>query len=558
MRGAGLPYDSSLFAPRRRTNRNVSSLGVASLRLASLRLAFAAMFGLVTLLTADRSEAAVRRFAVLIGNNEGASVEMPLRYAESDAQRVAAVLRELGGVQPADLSVLTGESEDTVRRTLITTNARISQAQSVPGTEVMLTVYCSGHADGEALHLGNTSFSLTELSELVRGSPAKVRLLIVDACRSGSLTRVKGGHVVPAFNVADQESLRGEGMALLTASAAGEDAQESDAIGGSFFTHALVSGLRGAADRNHDGAVALDEIYAYAYGATLRATSVAASGSQHPTFHFDVRGFGSMPLAKLGVAGANRAWLWVPEGLQVLVLAQSERGEVVAEVGAHDEARRLSLRSGRYFLRVREKDHLLEGTVELADGAERQVEASELTRYAYAQLVRKGGGEVTSVASFELGGMARAPRVADGVWCFGVAAAYGREWSWGGLRAKLGACTDTMSAPTIRTRENEYSLGIGAGHTWDFGAFGVTANIGPGGGLTHQMFDTYQSAPTRLAWFGNVTGGIALRRYLGPRWYVSLEPQLEAQLFRYQPTALDSVALTAATTARTTLWIGLH
>ncbi len=523
-----------------------------------VNVVLALLFCVATALTSQRAEAAVRRFAVLIGNNQGASVEMPLRYAESDAERMAAVFRELGGVQPADLVVLTGESEDTVRRTLITTNARISEAQNVPGTEVMLTVYYSGHADGEALHLGDTFFSLTELSELVRGSPAKVRLLIVDACRSGTLTRVKGGRVVPAFDVAEQESLRGEGMALLTASAAGEDAQESDTIGGSFFTHALVSGLRGAADRNHDGAVALDEIYAYAYGATLRATSVAASGSQHPTFHFDVRGFGSLPLAKLGTTGPNRAWLRVPDGLQVLVLKDNDRGEVVAEVGAHDVARRLSLRSGRYFLRVREKDHLLEGTVELTDGVERQVEAAELTRFAYAQLVRKGGGPVSSVATYELGLMVRAPRVADGVWCTGVAAAYGREWAWGGLRARLGACTGSLTAETIATRENEYSLGIIAGHTWDIGGFGVTASLALGGGVNHQMFDTYQPAPTRFALLGNAAVGVALRRYLGARWYVSVEPQLEEQLFRYQPTALEPTTLTAATTARATVWIGLH
>lgn len=512
----------------------------------------------VTLVLANPATAAVRRFAVLVGNNNGASVELPLRYAETDAERMASVLRELGGFQPADVVVLAGETEDTVRRTLITTNARIREAQAVPGTEVMLLVYYSGHADSDALHLGTTSLSLTELSELVRGSSAKVRLLIVDACRSGSLTRVKGGRTVAGFDIAAQESLRGEGMALLTASAAGEDAQESDAIGGSFFTHSVVSGLRGAADRNHDGVVALDELYAYAYAATLRATSVAAGGSQHPTFHFDVRGFGSLPLALLGSSGPNRAWLRVPDGLQVLVLKDNERGEVAAEVGAHDEARRLSLRSGRYFLRARERDHLLEGTVDLENGAERRVEASELTRFAYARLVRKGGGAATSVASYELGFLARAPRVDSGAWCWGVAAAYGREWAWGGLHARVGACTGTTRAPTIETQEREYALAIGVNHTWDIGGFGVSARVSVGGALNHQLFDTYQPAPARLAVVGQAAIGVGLRRYIGSRWFVTLEPQLEQHLFRYQTTALDDSNLWSTTTARATLWVGLH
>jgi len=67
--------------------------------------------------------------------------------------------------------------------------------------------------------------------------------------------------------------LKGEGLALLTASSANEDAQESDELKGSFFSHALISGLLGAADSNGDGDVVLEEAYHHAYESTLRATS---------------------------------------------------------------------------------------------------------------------------------------------------------------------------------------------------------------------------------------------------------------------------------------------
>ena len=62
------------------------------------------------------------------------------------------------------------------------------------------------------------------------------------------------------------------GQVLITASSASEDAQESDAIQGSFFTHFLTSGLRGAADRDNDGKVTLGEAYEFAYAHTVSNT----------------------------------------------------------------------------------------------------------------------------------------------------------------------------------------------------------------------------------------------------------------------------------------------
>ena len=228
---------------------------------------------LTLLLCAGSALADVQRFAVVIGNDRGQADDAELRYAASDADKVARVLRDLGGVQPANLVVLRNEDASTARSTLITFNDRIRAAQASPATQTMLFVYYSGHADAQALRLGASRFELDELTRLVRGSAATFRLLIVDACRSGTITRVKGGHIVAPFALNAEPRLPGEGMAFLTASSANEDAQESDELGGSFFTHAFVSGLLGAADSNHDGAVTLEEAYRHAYESTLRSTS---------------------------------------------------------------------------------------------------------------------------------------------------------------------------------------------------------------------------------------------------------------------------------------------
>jgi hypothetical protein len=289
---------------------------------------------------AERAE--IERFAVVVGNNQGASDELPLRYAEDDASKMARVLRDLGGFPPENLLLLRGENAGAVRRALISVNDRIrSRPQS--GARAMLLVFFSGHADASALHLAASAFELAELRQLVRGSAAAFRLLVVDACRSGALTRVKGGRDGPPFAIVLDGGPAGEGAVFLTSSSANEDAQESDELKGSFFTHYLASALVGAGDVDGDGHVVLDEAYRYAYENTLRASSRTLAGAQHPTFEYDLRGQGQIVLTTLQPAWSARAFLVFPAGRSYLIMHGGRDGAVVAEIGARDRTRRLSV-----------------------------------------------------------------------------------------------------------------------------------------------------------------------------------------------------------------------
>ena len=123
----------------------------------------------------------------------GDASEVVLRYAESDARRVADALRAVGGFYPENVTVLTGASAEDLRRTLISLNARL---RGIPGVQ-MLWVFYSGHSDGQSLHLGQSRLEMSELRDLTTASPAEARVLVVDSCRSGALTRVKGGARCP-------------------------------------------------------------------------------------------------------------------------------------------------------------------------------------------------------------------------------------------------------------------------------------------------------------------------------------------------------------------------
>jgi len=73
--------------------------------------------------------------------------------------------------------------------------------------------------------------------------------------------------------------LFGEGTIVLTAGTLTEDAQESDQLGGSFFTHYLLSGLRGAADDNGDHIITVAEAFDYTRVQTIRAPRTRGSRS---------------------------------------------------------------------------------------------------------------------------------------------------------------------------------------------------------------------------------------------------------------------------------------
>lgn len=456
------------------------------------------LLALATLLCARTAPAEVVRYALVIGNDQGASGDAPLRFAQADARKVFAVLRELGEFHPENMLLLEGRGAEDVQRVLISLNARI-RAEASAGRDAMLFVYYSGHADAEGLHLGGTALELALVERLVQGSPAAFRVLVLDACRSGALTRVKGGHVVPPFAVTLPGPSASEGVAFLTSSAANEDAQESDALSGSFFTHYLVSGLRGAADHDRDGAVSLEEVYTYAYQHTLRASSQTLYGAQHPTFRLDLKGHGAVPLTWLW-RGTRSARLSLPEDHDFLLFSQSELGPVIAEVGQRDVARTLALDAGRYFVRGRAADHLLEGVVDVAPGEEQRVDLTQLERVEYARLARKGGTERVRAHGPWLGYQARTPLWSGADLCQGIRGGYALDLAVLTLSAGAGFCRSGFENRLLSAHADETSLDLSAAHVFDLPVVSVALGATLGAGWLRQSFETRGRAPPRNGW----------------------------------------------------------
>lgn len=272
---------------------------------------------------------------------------MRLKYAESDARAFASVMQELGGVRADDLVLALNPSLTRFQAAF----ARVQEMMSLPraGEERReFLIYYSGHSDDEGLILGAERLSWEELRERLTDIPADVKVAILDSCSSGSLTRAKGGVARPAFLF--DASMDMKGHAYLTSSSAEEAAQESDRIGASFFTHFLISGLRGAADTVGDGVVTLNEAYAFAFQETLSSTEKTQYGPQHPAYDINLTGSGDLVLTDLRAASAK---LRVADDVSGRLYIRDSRGLLAVELDkAEGQSIELGLSPGSYKIVV--------------------------------------------------------------------------------------------------------------------------------------------------------------------------------------------------------------
>src|SRR3954471_7315157 len=300
-----------------------------------------AVFAIAALLLATPAVAA-QRFAVIAGNDQGGQGRARLWFAERDADRMAAAVRELGDFAEKNVVVLRGKSADEVRAAVAALDARILQAKA-GGERTLLFFYYSGHAGPAGLELGTSRLRYDELRGLINASPADTRVAVVDACDAGRLTQTKGATFAATvdFSLPADEV---EGTAFIASSSAGEAAQESAAIGGSFFTHHFEVGLRGAADLDGDGQVTLAEAFRYTSVRTTSGTAATEAGPQHPTYDIRMSGRGDVILADLRRAEAT---LRLPPDVRATFILRGPKN-LLAEIPGSVETLALALPVGHY------------------------------------------------------------------------------------------------------------------------------------------------------------------------------------------------------------------
>lgn len=329
--------------------------------------------------------ARINRYVVAVSANYGGQGRPVLRYAESDAKSFAKVLGEMGGVQAGNVILVKEPGVAALQKQLDGLDAKIAQGKNAAGRNEVLFYY-SGHADEKGLRLGNEVYAWKELRKRIDAMKADVKIAVIDACGSGAITRLKGGVAVPAFMVDQSSDMKG--YAFITSSTQDESSQESDKLRGSFFTHSLVSGLRGAGDLSGDGKVTLSEAYQFAFNETLQRTEKTMGGAQHPSRDMNLAGTGDVVMTDLRSTSAG---LELDEDVDGRLFIRDEKGELVAELYKKaGRAMSLGFPAGKYTVRLERPAEFSEAVVTLQNNRREKLSHRQFAAVSAEQTTLRG------------------------------------------------------------------------------------------------------------------------------------------------------------------------
>ncbi len=277
-----------------------------------------------------------KKYALIIGNNQHDDPAWhDLKTPELDAAAMAAVLEDPQIGRFDRVETLVNASVQAMRIAI----AELFDVNSHKPDDLLL-LYFSGHGEldnqnnlylvGKETRQGAmvraTGLRASYITDFMDGARSRRQVIILDSCYSGSFGQSAKG------SVPTKEIFGGYGRHVLTASEALQLSWEGDeALGvveNSFFTHFLVEGLRtGAADRDNDGLIHIDELYDH-----IREGMAKQSRKQTP-LKFSFEAAGDLIIARSPISPFQRA----REQLTAVIV----RAENAAARGEYAEAERL-------------------------------------------------------------------------------------------------------------------------------------------------------------------------------------------------------------------------
>ena len=223
---------------------------------------------------------AVKVWAVIVGVGRYEHMRS-LRFTDDDAYQFYAHLRspEGGAVPSEQLSVLIDEEATRVNilKAMQRTLLRADEND-------VIMFYFSGHGlAGSFLPVDFNGYENrllhTEIKDVLERSGAKHKIVIADACYSGSLMASKTPFKEMSTIFNNEWNRSRGGLALLMSSKEEEVSLEDGGLRSGVFSHYLIRGLDGGADTNQNGIVTIWELFNF----VKREVRDYTNSAQNPT-----------------------------------------------------------------------------------------------------------------------------------------------------------------------------------------------------------------------------------------------------------------------------------
>ena len=198
-----------------------------------------------------------------------------LRYTDDDAYRMYAFLKSPEGGALPDEQIRILIDEDATKERIKSTMEDVFMRA---GENDLVLLYYSGHGlKGAFLPIDfdgfNNRLEHDEINSILADSPAKYKLCIADACHSGSLLAMKSGSIKGILDNYYETLAQAEpGTALIMSSKSEETSLESSGLRQGVFSHFLIRGLKGEADKDKNFVVTIDELYQFILGKVKKYT----------------------------------------------------------------------------------------------------------------------------------------------------------------------------------------------------------------------------------------------------------------------------------------------
>ena len=240
------------------------------------------------------------RWAVIVGVSKYQYPNLTLRYADRDAEELYKLLLTPngGGFQSDHICKLTNEQATTRNIT-----SALRSFLKKPAREDLVLIYFACHGSPDPDRPGNvylltydtdpneiagTALPMEDIDRALKTILHSEKVIILaDTCHSAAI----GGGIGGRRSTVDDSKLMNRflqdisrskgGVALLTSAEANEVSFEDAKWGGGHgvFTHYLLEGMRGAADRDGNGMVTIGELFEYVRDNVKKATDYR----QHPS-----------------------------------------------------------------------------------------------------------------------------------------------------------------------------------------------------------------------------------------------------------------------------------